>query len=806
VFTDNSGLEEGRAYVYRVRATRGAERGPASDPVTVSSSQPGDAIVYNGNATVLTGPDGTYSGTQDNVLRLTENQFGQAGSAFTAEGRPIVSGGVQSLFGGGLIEGFTAQFDFSIQGTGQPADGIAFVIQRGDSTALGQAGSGLGYMGIGNSIAVKYDIYPNFSPNQTGIYADGYVDDLGTDAGLFFADGRTYRVELEYRASESAIYQRITALDEFGNPSPWEWTEYYFSDASAGNGAFVPLDLVGYLGGNSAFFGFTGATGGLSAEQTVRNFFLNGEAIPFTFDAPDPDNQPPVAVAGNYNILEGQGLTLDGSASFDPEGNPLNYQWDINRDGTFDAFGPVVTLTPEDLRTFGITDGTHAYFVNLVVDDGKGSYAGDSGLVWVYNAPPTGDFSGGGPVIEGSEVTVGFSSATDPSQADVDAGLRYSFALDRDLLSTDYASASTDPTATFTMPDSGTPTVWGAVIDRDGGYTVYSTQVTVTNVAPTATFNGTLTVNEGDAAQISFADESDSAGDVAAGFSYYYSIDLNGDGQFDLSEGFRQGGRSASLTFADEGVYAVRGRVYDADGGYTEYAGAVTVRNVAPVLDPVSAPAGAQDKGTDVIVGLNYFDQGVNDSHTVTWDWGDGSTTPGTTESFANGMGAAHGTHRYAAGGMYTVTATVSDGDGGTSSTTYQYVVVVDRAAQVAGSGTVQVNGQKATFDFSARYKGATGAPTGQVVFKVGSLSFRSTTLEWLAVGGNKVYLRGAGTVNGQAGYTFQLTFIDGSPDRLRMKVWNTSTGEVVVDNQPGALDGADPTALLTGGNVSAHG
>ncbi len=53
--------------------------------------------------------------------------------------------------------------------------------------------------------------------------------------------------------------------------------------------------------------------------------------------------------------------------------------------------------------------------------------------------------------------------------------------------------------------------------------------------------------------------------------------------------------------------------------------------------------------------------------HTVTIDWGDGTVSQGAvTES--NGTGTATGKHRYANAGIYTITVTIDDGNGGTDS------------------------------------------------------------------------------------------------------------------------------------------
>ena len=70
-----------------------------------------------------------------------------------------------------------------------------------------------------------------------------------------------------------------------------------------------------------------------------------------------------------------------------------------------------------------------------------------------------------------------------------------------------------------------------------------------------------------------------------------------------------------------------------------------------------------------------FVDPGILDTHTGTIDWGDGGPIQNATVIEASGAGVLGGTHTYADNGVYTVTVTVSDDDGGTSSGTFKVTV-----------------------------------------------------------------------------------------------------------------------------------
>jgi glucose/arabinose dehydrogenase len=99
-------------------------------------------------------------------------------------------------------------------------------------------------------------------------------------------------------------------------------------------------------------------------------------------------NQPPLAVATANPTSGDVGMTVsfDGSASSDPNGDPLSYAWDLDADGAFDdSTTATTTWTYNAAGTFR---------VSLQVSDGQGGTATDSvtigvGLPNVTIASPT---------------------------------------------------------------------------------------------------------------------------------------------------------------------------------------------------------------------------------------------------------------------------------------------------------------------------------------------------------------------------------------------------------------------------------
>src|SRR5204862_177473 len=105
--------------------------------------------------------------------------------------------------------------------------------------------------------------------------------------------------------------------------------------------------------------------------------------------------------------------------------------------------------------------------------------------------------------------------------------------------------------------DQGVYTVRARILDKDNGFTSSTTDVHVTNVAPTADLTNDGPVGEGSPATVSFSNQLDpSSVDTAAGFRYEYHCDGSAFGAPDYASACPSA--SLSRSFNDQGVYTVR--------------------------------------------------------------------------------------------------------------------------------------------------------------------------------------------------------------------------------------------------------
>jgi hypothetical protein len=276
--------------------------------VTISDGTSGATIYYTTNGTTPTTSSTQYTGaitvsSTETIKAIavasgySQSAVGSAtytissggvtvvnlGSGFTAgamilNGSSVLNGTRLRLTDGGTIEmasawygspvniqQFTTNFSFQITGGTSPtADGFAFVIQGGPSSALGPAGGGLGYGpsapggtgGLASSVAVKFDLYSNNGEgtDSTGLYTNGAspttpaVDMTSSGVNLHTTD--VMNVQMTYDGTNLTM----TITDTTTNAT---FTQTW------------PINIPATVGGNTAYVGFTGGTGGLTAIQEI---------------------------------------------------------------------------------------------------------------------------------------------------------------------------------------------------------------------------------------------------------------------------------------------------------------------------------------------------------------------------------------------------------------------------------------------------------------------------------------------------------------------------------------------------------
>lgn len=214
----------------------------------------------------------------------------------------------------------------------------------------------------------------------------------------------------------------------------------------------------------------------------------------------------PIANAGGpYTIEEGGTLTLDGSGSSDPSGGTLNYQWDLNYNGTAfstDFTTQTLNLNWSQLSALGIDDdGT--YQVALRVSNGTANSAIEVATLTVSNTAPTISIDGDSVVGSGVIYTLSLNHS-DTGNDNVQSwtvnwgdGTIETFNGSQSTATHVYSNGGFTNQITFSVTDDdGTYNDSRLVVSSAGNDTIYfndngvETTTTVTNGQPTDILQG----------------------------------------------------------------------------------------------------------------------------------------------------------------------------------------------------------------------------------------------------------------------------------------------------------------------------
>jgi PKD repeat protein len=352
-------------------------------------------------------------------------------------------------------------------------------------------------------------------------------------------------------------------------------------------------------------------------------------------------NKSPVAIITETDekIYSGDLIIFNAGESYDPDGTIVSYVWGFGDGSTATAI--VTSHTYED---------NNSYLVTLTVTDNDGETDSIEVTKIVLNSPPVAAFTETAGTVNTDE-TVSFDAS---ESYDID-GTIVSYSWDFGD-----GTTATGVSVQHDYSQDETYTVSLTVTDDDGATGTTSSTITVLNSPPVASFTESAeTVSTDESIHFDASESYDSDGSIV---SYAW----------DFGDGTTATGVTADHAYADNRAYIVTLTVTDDDAATGSFTATKSVLNRPPTaLFTDNATTVTQNEAIHFDASESYDSDGSIVSYA--WDFGDGTTATGVTAD-----------HTYSEDGINTVTLTVTDNDGTSSSITAEKTVVTETAVPLA--------------------------------------------------------------------------------------------------------------------------
>jgi fibronectin type 3 domain-containing protein len=468
------GLTPLKKYYFRVRGYNVIGDSPNSNVITLTTTNQSALLNYSGgfagsSTSLKYNGSATINGSK---LELTNGATGERGSVFS-----------MSLVD---ITKFSSQFTFQTSAGANTGEGLTFTIQGVGPKAQGSSGSGLGYGGttgskIRSSVAIKFDLHNNAGegPDSTGLYTNGALPTNSgsinlTGTGIDLHSGHPIQANLTYDGTTLTVLLTDTVTQATA-------TQNY------------TVNISSFVGGGTAYVGFTGSTGSTTATQDILNWTFSpsaqqAPAAPSALGAV-PASATSVALTWTNNATNQTGFILDRAADAAFTQNLISQNLPaspnsftdtasgLNPAGTYyyriravNAAGPSANSTPVSV-TIPVAPVTPT---NATV---TGVTSSEIDLSWTDNAGPTADgyyitrgVNGGAQVLYATLPALGYTFPAKPpgtytwSDTNVNPGTLYEYHIEAFNVSGYNDFTGTSATTLTTAPGGLTATgVAGAV-------------------------------------------------------------------------------------------------------------------------------------------------------------------------------------------------------------------------------------------------------------------------------------------------------------------------------------------------------
>ena len=394
---------------------------------------------------------------------------------------------------------------------------------------------------------------PNFNNNAGGFLIDPNAPQQGGSFGVGI-DTDAGRNNVFFSRPSAAQWHHYAFVFDRTQPAAQQITPYVDGQAvtyskldnGAGTGNFANSTLYFMSRACSALFG-----GGDLDDVAIYDRALSAGTVAEHYGSYGTNRRPVATFTVSPSAPKpNQTVTYNASASSDPDGSIVRYEWDLDGNGSYETN---TGTNPQATTTYATAQNID---VHLRVYDNSNGTDVATRAVSIGNAAPTAAFSiSNNPAVVGSTVTFNGSGSSDAD------GTIAKYEWDLDGNGSYETDTGTTATASRSYASAGDVTVGLRVTDDDAATatTTRALSVVPAQQPPTASFTASPNpVQSGQTVSFNGSGSNDPDGAIAK-----YEWDLDGNGSYETDTGTTA---TTTRAYTSPGTVAVGLRVTDADG------------------------------------------------------------------------------------------------------------------------------------------------------------------------------------------------------------------------------------------------